>query len=74
MQIHEKLKAARIDNDLTQEKVARSISTTAIQIRRYEKGEQEMTISKLKSLCLLYNVSADYILGLPKGLDWPRMK
>lgn len=74
MQIHEKLKAARIDKDLTQEKVARSINTTTMQIRRYEKGEQEMTISKLKSLCLLYNVSADYILGLPRGLDWPRIE
>ncbi len=31
-----------------------------------------MTISKLKALCLYYHVSADYILGLPKGLDWPR--
>ncbi len=31
-----------------------------------------MTIGRLKELCRLYKVSADYILGLPKGLDWPR--
>ena len=33
-----------------------------------------MTIGKLKALCLYYHVSADYILGLPKGLDWPRQE
>lgn len=72
MQIHEKLKAARIDKDLTQEKVAQELKTTRQQIRRYEKAEQEMTLTKLKELCLLYNVSADYLLGLPKNLEWPR--
>lgn len=43
-----------------------------MQIRRYEKDLSEMTISKLKAFCQHYGVSADYILGLPRGLDWPR--
>lgn len=72
MKIHERLKGTREDLDMTQEYVAQNIGCAREQINRYENGKQEMTISRLKSLCLLYHVSADYILGLPKGLDWPR--
>jgi len=42
------------------------------QIIRWEKGTSEMGIYKLKEMCQIYRVSADYILGLPKGLKWPR--
>ena len=72
MQYNEKLKAARIDADITQQEAAELIETTQQQIYKYEKGIQEMTINKLKKLCEAYGVSADYILGLPKGLKWPR--
>lgn len=70
--IGERLKSLRIDNDLSQENLARIVGCTAKQIRRYEKNENEMTTGILTALCLLYKVSADYILGLPKGLEWPR--
>lgn len=67
-----RLKELRTDHDLTQENVAEIIGCSKKQISRYENDEQEMTTSKLKALCLLYQTSADYILGLPKGLKWPR--
>lgn len=72
MQIHERIKATRIDRDITQEEIAKELNTTRQQIYKYEAGVQEMSISKLRTLCLYYHVSADYILGLPRGLDWPR--
>ena len=31
-----------------------------------------MGIFKLAAFCRFYGVSADYILGLPEGLDRPR--
>ena len=31
-----------------------------------------MGITKLKALCLTLGVSADYLLGLPRDLEWPR--
>lgn len=67
-----RLKELRIDHDLTQDEIAKIVGCSRKQIIRYENGEQEMTISKLKCLCLYYNVSADYILELPKKLNWPR--
>lgn len=72
MQYYERLKQIREDHDMSQEEVARAIETSQTQIWRYETGKNEMTVSKLKDLCMLYHVSADYILGLPRGLDWPR--
>jgi len=38
---------------------------------KYENGLHPISTQVLKKLCELYHVSADYILGLPKGLDWP---
>ena len=38
----------------------------------YETGKRDFIKKHLKALCLYYHVFADYILGLSKGLDWPR--
>lgn len=72
MQINERILNLREDSDKTQAEIAMAIGVTRRQYIRYEKGEQEMTMSKIKSLCQYYSVSADYILGLPMGLSWPR--
>lgn len=72
MEIHERIKALREDRDISQKEVAEALNTTRQQIYKYESGQQEMTMSKLKALCDFYYVSADYILGLPKNYNWPR--
>lgn len=72
MNIGDRLKAAREDRDLFQEDVAKQIGVTPRQIIRWEKNETEMGIYKLKELCLLYGISADYILGLPRNMKWER--
>lgn len=72
MEINERIKGLREDKDLTQATIALNMGITRRQYIRYEKGEQEMTVSKLQSLCRFYGVSADYVLGLPEGLSWPR--
>ena len=72
MEIHERIKATREDKDILQKDAAEFLGVSDKQIRRWENGESEMGILKLQKLCLYYGVSADYILGLPRGLDWPR--
>ena len=72
MEIHEKLRMLRERKEMTQTELGKELGTTQQQIYKYEKGEQEMTISRLAKLCTIYGVSADYILGLPRGLAWPR--
>lgn len=72
MDYYTRLKDARIDRDMSQTEVAKAIGTTQHQIYKYENGLQQMTVDRFKQFCTLYKVSADYILGLEKGLEWPR--
>lgn len=64
MEIHERLKELRTENQYTRENVSQMLKVTDKQIYRWETNQAEMGIFKLKELCILYNVSADYILGL----------
>ena len=56
----------RLDADLTQAQVARYLGTSQAMYARYERGVNELPIRHLLTLCELYRVSADYILGLTK--------
>lgn len=53
----------REDNDLTQAQVAQILGTSQTMYARYERGANELPIRHLVTLCKLYNVSADRILG-----------
>lgn len=72
MQYYHILKELRNDQDMTQEQISAILKTTRQQYQKYESGIQELPLRHLKTLCALYGVSADYILGLPKNLKWPR--
>lgn len=54
----------RQDSDYTQDYVAHYLGTSQTMYARYERGANELPIRHLIALCKLYNVSADYILGL----------
>lgn len=58
------LKALREDRDLSQKEVANYLGTTQQVYSRYETGVNEIPVRQLIKLCELYNVSADYILGI----------
>ena len=72
MHYYERLKELRIDHDKTQQEIADILKTEQSYYAKYERGKHPLPLDHLRTLCLYYNVSADYILGLPKGLDWPR--
>ncbi len=65
----EKLKIQREKAGLTQEKVAEYLNTSTQYYQKYEKGIRPLPIDRLKKLCLLYHMSADYFLDLPSNLD-----
>lgn len=60
----ERIKELREDSDKNQTEIAEYLGTTQQMYSRYEKGENEMPVRHIISLCKYYNVSADYILGL----------
>lgn len=68
MEIHEILKGLREDKDLTQQNIADLLKIGRTMYRRYETGVTEIPIRHLKTLCMFYGVSSDYLLGLPDGL------
>lgn len=69
---NERLKEILEDNDTDQTELANAIGVNRKQIGRWIRGEQEMGISKLKEICIYFQISADYLLELPDTLNWPR--
>lgn len=59
-----RMRDLREDSDYTQEYVAHFLGTSQTMYARYERGANELPIHHLLSLCKLYNVSADYLLGI----------
>ena len=70
MQFYEKIKNAREDRDEKQESVAIMLGITRQQYSLYETGQREFKIEHIRKLCIHFNLSADYILGLPEGLPY----
>lgn len=58
------IRELREDRDLPQKELARVLGTTQQVYSRYEKGENEIPVRHIITLCKYYGVSADYILGL----------
>lgn len=72
MTARERLTEMREDRDITQGQIALILGCQQSAISKYEKGRTQYSIEDLAKLCLFYNVSADYILGLPEGLPYPK--
>lgn len=72
MQIATKIRELREDKDLSQTQVANLLSTSQTVYSRYERNERTLPIEHLIKLCEVYGVSADYILGLPEDLKYPK--
>ena len=63
MQYSQRIRDLREDADKTQKDIAELLKTTQGYYSKYELGIRELPIHHLITLCLYYNVSADYILG-----------
>lgn len=61
----EKLRQLRKSRKLSQSRVAAAIHTCTAAVCYYETGHRIPDAIKLRALCVLYGVSADYLLGLP---------
>ncbi len=65
------LRDLREDRDLKQSNIASLLKMKQPQYARYESGQRDLPLEHLATLCEFYNVSADYILGLP-DLPYPK--
>ena len=64
MNYNERIKNARLNKGLSQEEVAKSLEITRGCYAHYEQGIREPSIDLIKKLCILLDVSADYLIGL----------
>lgn len=72
MEFKDRIRAARLDADMTQAAIGAILGIPQKQYSRYETGANEMPLHYLVEFCKIVGVSADYLLGLPRGLTWPR--
>ncbi len=59
-----KLKELRKEKKLTQQELAKNIKQSQSTISCWENRKRTPSVSALINLCLLFNVSANYLLGL----------
>ena len=62
----ERIKQFRRENNITQAQIAETLGITQQQYFKYEKGVNELPIRYLCAICIAYNISADWLLGLSK--------
>ena len=67
----DRLTALRVDRDVGQKEIAALLGCNQSTISKYEKRRAQYSVEDIIRLCQFYKVSADYILGLPKGLSYP---
>ncbi len=65
------LRDLREDQDKTQNDIAQVLKITRTQYHLYESGKRQFKLEHIYKLCLYYGVSADYVLGLPRELNYP---
>ena len=63
-EVGKKLKERREQLGMTQRQVAVALGIAQPVYQRFEKGIFECSYSQLAAICRLYDISADYLLGL----------
>lgn len=61
----------REDMDLTQSEMGKKVNMTQRKLSYIEKNQCEPSVEDIKALCIFFNISADYLLGLPDSLEYP---
>ncbi len=70
----DRLKMLREDHDLSQSQVAEILKCKQSAVSKYERRVVPYSVENVVKLCEFYQVSADYVFGLPEGMPYPRYK
>lgn len=68
----DRLTALRIDNDIEQSEISKILNCQQSAVSKYERRRAKYKIEDIIKLCKFYDVSADYVLGLPQGKKYPK--
>lgn len=67
----EKIKDLREDMDLSQTQLGAAVHMTQRKVSYIECGKCEPSIDDIAALCHYFKVSADYLIGIPRGYKHP---
>lgn len=60
----QRIKEIQQEKGLTQSQLAEMLSTTQSTVGKYEREEIQLTVDTIIKICKVFEVSADYLLGL----------
>ena len=72
MTFGEKIRLLREEWELNQTELGNELNMTQRKISYLELGKYEPSMEDVRALCRYFNVSADYLLGLPRNLPYPQ--
>ncbi len=72
MSFGEKIKLLRESLELTQTELGKQANMTQRRISYIENDTYGPSIDDIRVFCMLFGVSADYLLSLPDDLDYPK--
>ena len=70
----EKLKLLREEQELNQTELGKVLNMTQRKISYLERDRYEPSLQDIKAICTYFRVSADYLMGFPKPLPYPKRK
>ena len=70
----EKIRLLREEKELNQTELGLAVGMTQRKISYLENGKYEPSLEDIRALCRFFHVSADYLLGFPKPLPYPKRK
>ncbi len=72
MSFGEKIRELREEKELSQQDLGAKVGMTQRRVSYIENGKYEPSLDDIRELCWFFDVSADYLLGLPQKLKWPQ--
>ena len=70
----EKIRLLREEKELNQTQLGNEVQMTQRKVSYIECGKYEPSMEDIRTLCKFFQISADYLLGFPKNLPYPKRR
>ena len=68
----EKIRLLREEKELNQTELGKGVNMTQRRVSYLENDKYEPSMDDIRAFCKFFNVSADYLMGFPKHLPYPK--
>ena len=58
------IKELRVERKMSQDELAQKLNITQSTVAKYEREDRDLNTELIIKICRLFNISADYLLGL----------